>query len=256
MSDALTEPTGLESQYAAQLSADLERNATEQDRIGAEVIALQEKLKGLQRDRELLLRLQRLLGEQSTQAEPTTRAEQPQEGERSAQAESPAEAAAEPQTAEAEAQTEAAPAKRVPAPRGSRPATRPTKARGSSAGTRTKRTGRKKAAPPKSKEKSKDKAKDKAPAGPTLIELVRAHLGEQKEPRSAAEVTAALTQDHPERPVKTTVVRTTLENLVAKGQAQRSKQKNSVFYSAPEAGEQQPAPAQEAAAEPEPKPEG
>ncbi|WP_282793780.1 hypothetical protein [Streptomyces sp. CC224B] len=265
MSDALTEPTGLESQYAAQLSADLERNATEQDRIGAEVIALQERLQGLRRDRELLLRLQRLLGEQSTQAE------QSQEDVRSTEAEQSTEAgpraaeeAVSQATEEAGAKAEAAPAKRVPAPRGSRPATRATKTRGSSAGTKTKRPGRKKPAPPKSsgkeKAKTKDGAKAASPTGPTLIELVRAHLGEQKEPRSAAEVTAALTQNHPERAVKTTVVRTTLENLVAKGQAQRSKQKNSVFYSAPEAGEQQPAPPQDTAAasqpEPEAKPEG
>ncbi|MEU2561889.1 hypothetical protein ABZ626_21530 [Streptomyces longispororuber] len=258
MSDALTEPTGLESQYAAQLSADLERNATEQDRIGAEVIALQERLQGLRRDRELLLRLQRLLGEQQS-----TQAEQSQEDVRSTEAEQSTEAGTQ-ATEEAGTKAEAAPAKRVPAPRGSRPATRATKTRGSSAGTKTKRPGRKKPAPPKSsgkeKAKTKDGAKAASPTGPTLIELVRAHLGEQKEPRSAAEVTAALTQNHPERAVKTTVVRTTLENLVAKGQAQRSKQKNSVFYSAPEAGEQQPAPSQDTAAasqpEPEAKPEG
>jgi hypothetical protein len=38
---------------------------------------------------------------------------------------------------------------------------------------------------------------------------------------------------HPERSVETAVVRTSLETLVAEGQAERAKQGNSVFYSHP-----------------------
>ncbi|MFF9768524.1 hypothetical protein ACF1GT_18245 [Streptomyces sp. NPDC014636] len=71
------------------------------------------------------------------------------------------------------------------------------------------------------------------PAQPTLIELVRRHLAEQSEPRSAAEVTEALGQAHPDRGVQTKVVRTTLENLVARNLAHRSKQGSSVFYTVP-----------------------
>ncbi|GHI02066.1 hypothetical protein AQI88_17960 [Streptomyces cellostaticus] len=67
---------------------------------------------------------------------------------------------------------------------------------------------------------------------PTLVDLAREHLAGQNEPRSAAEVTTALAQQHPERTIRTTVVRTTLEGLVAKNQAQRSKQGTSVFYTA------------------------
>ncbi|WP_324606211.1 BlaI/MecI/CopY family transcriptional regulator [Streptomyces sp. NRRL B-24720] len=59
-----------------------------------------------------------------------------------------------------------------------------------------------------------------------------AEQAEESEPRSATEISAALTQDHPDRGVKTTVVRTTLEGLVAKSQAQRTKQGSSVFYTA------------------------
>ncbi|MGW6220984.1 hypothetical protein ACWF8U_14025 [Streptomyces olivaceus] len=72
---------------------------------------------------------------------------------------------------------------------------------------------------------------------PTLVELVRHHLAGQSEPRSAAEVTTALGGTHPERTVKTTVVRTTLEGLVARNQAQRSKQGTSVYYTAADAPE-------------------
>jgi hypothetical protein len=75
----------------------------------------------------------------------------------------------------------------------------------------------------------------KAPGGasaPTLVTLVREYLAQQSEPLSAAEITAALTRTHPERTVRPTVVRTTAEGLVAKGQAHRSKQGTSVFYTA------------------------
>ncbi|MEU0950279.1 hypothetical protein ABZ379_47755 [Streptomyces canus] len=73
---------------------------------------------------------------------------------------------------------------------------------------------------------------------PTLVSLVRAYLTSQKQPCSAAEVTIALSRHHPEQTVKGTVVRTTLEGLVAKAVVHRSKQGASVFYtvhSAPEA---------------------
>ncbi|MEV7079587.1 hypothetical protein AB0N88_13715 [Streptomyces sp. NPDC093516] len=70
-------------------------------------------------------------------------------------------------------------------------------------------------------------------AEPTLVELIRRHLAEQKEPRSAAEIAGSLGQAHPERDISAKVVRVTLEGLVAKSQAERSKQGRSVFYSAP-----------------------
>ncbi|MFF4842923.1 hypothetical protein ACFY2G_23020 [Streptomyces collinus] len=69
-------------------------------------------------------------------------------------------------------------------------------------------------------------------ARPTLIDLVLKHLTGQQEPRSAAEVAQALDREHPERGVQATVVRTSLENLVAKNKAQRTKQGTSVFYTA------------------------
>ncbi|MEV6654539.1 BlaI/MecI/CopY family transcriptional regulator, partial [Streptomyces sp. NPDC051219] len=67
---------------------------------------------------------------------------------------------------------------------------------------------------------------------PTLRTLVTGHLADQHEPRSVSEVTAALTTAHPERTLSATVVRNTLENLVAKGQAERTKQGSSVYYTA------------------------
>ncbi|MYS95629.1 MULTISPECIES: hypothetical protein [Streptomyces] len=86
----------------------------------------------------------------------------------------------------------------------------------------------KKAAKPAAKAASSAKAPQ-----PTLVELIRRHLSEQKEPRSAAEVATALGQAHPDRDFAAKIVRLTLEGLVAKSQAERSKQGRSVFYTAP-----------------------
>jgi predicted transcriptional regulator len=65
------------------------------------------------------------------------------------------------------------------------------------------------------------------------VELIRRHLTDQKEPRSAAEISTALGKAHPKRDIAAKVVRVTLEGLVAKSQAERTKQGRSVFYSAP-----------------------
>jgi hypothetical protein len=90
------------------------------------------------------------------------------------------------------------------------------------------------AASPKAVPKKPAKSTDAVKAAqPTLVELIRHHLLELKEPRSAAEISAALGQAHPERQFTTNVVRVTLEGLVAKSQAERTKQGRSVFYTAP-----------------------
>ncbi|MFJ9008491.1 hypothetical protein [Streptomyces canus] len=102
-----------------------------------------------------------------------------------------------------------------------------------------KRTGTRKSTPPAGKQTGK-KAAAKAStvrSGSTLVDLVREHLADQREPRSAAEISTALGRQHPERTIKATVVRTTLEGLVARNQAQRTKQGTSVFYTSPDASE-------------------
>ncbi|MGW1616202.1 hypothetical protein ACWCQZ_43480 [Streptomyces sp. NPDC002285] len=103
-----------------------------------------------------------------------------------------------------------------------------------------------KAAPKKPVAKPTDAAKA---AQPTLVELIRRHLLELKEPRSAAEISAALGQAHPERQFADKVVRVTLEGLVAKSQAERTKQGRSVFYTAPKPAVAPKAKAQPAEAE-------
>ncbi|MER5916597.1 hypothetical protein ABT124_41005 [Streptomyces sp. NPDC001982] len=211
MSESTTATTGLTSQYAAQVTSDLERNAKEQDRISTDIAALQEQLAALQHDHSVLVNVQQALGI----------------------APAPVQPAATPDSTA------------VPAPRkktSGEPATgkrtRAKKAADAQGHTATEKSAVKKPA---------SKAADTKASQPTLVELIRRHLTKQSEPRSAADVATALDTAHPERGVKTTVVRTTLEGLVAKSQAQRTKQGASVFYTAPNAAEQTAAPVQDEA---------
>ncbi|MCF4136498.1 hypothetical protein L1856_05765 [Streptomyces sp. Tue 6430] len=209
--------TELTSQYTAQVTADLERNTKEQDRVGGEIAALNEQLAALQRDHAVLVSIQQAIG-----------AVTPAPSEAAQPSDSPA----------------------VPAPRKKAAAK-------SGAGKRTrakKPASKASAAAQKAAPASADKAGPSKPAQPSVVDLVRGHLAGQSEPRSAAEIAEALGQAHAGRTFKTTVVRSALEGLVAKNQAQRTKQGPSVFYTATDVAdvaqaaepsqteEQQPAP--------------
>jgi hypothetical protein len=122
----------------------------------------------------------------------------------------------------------------VPAPRKRAPA--PTSRSGKQ--RRTEKSAGKSAAPAEKQARKRSTAASSAGprAVPKLVDLVREHLAGQSEPRSAAD-----------REIKTKIVRLTLEGLVAKNQAQRTKQGRSVFYTTPEAT--RPAPTDEAETE-------
>ncbi|SEE47842.1 hypothetical protein SAMN05216483_6343 [Streptomyces sp. 2131.1] len=77
----------------------------------------------------------------------------------------------------------------------------------------------------------KKPAAAKRPGEATWLELTTAYLGGQGEPKSAAEISDALTEAHPERTVQVPVVRNALEQGVAQGLLERTKQGRSVFYS-------------------------
>ncbi|MFE4628475.1 hypothetical protein [Streptomyces mirabilis] len=190
--------TELTSQYIAQVTGDLERNAKEQERVGAEIEALQEQLRALRHDHTVLVNMQDALGGPGS---------------------TPG--------------AEAAAAPSVP----HQVSAEPKQSKGKKAAA----TGAKKTAPKKPAAKASSVKASTAAAKPTLVELIRGHLEKQTEPRSAAEITTALTQAHPDRSVKTTVVRTTLEGLVAKSHAHRTKQGSSVFYTTAVTSELAPA---------------
>jgi hypothetical protein len=195
MSETTTQTSGVTTQYAAQVAGDLERNLKEQERIAGEIAALQGQLASLEQDRSVLLNVQQALGVEHSS--PSTAAE---------------------------------PVATLPAPRNRKKA--------AAAQPTSRRTKSKESSPATPKPAGKKKPTRKAAAEPaqsSLVSLVRAHLAEQSEPRSAAEIAQSLGQQHPERGIKTTVVRTTLEGLVAKNHAQRTKQGTSVFYTTSEA---------------------
>jgi cell division septum initiation protein DivIVA len=198
MSENTTTSTELTSQYTAQVTTDLERNLKEQERIHQEIAALQQQLATLQHDHSVLVNMHQALGLTVPNAEP-------------------------------EPATEAA------------PATSPAPAPAKKAGTRRSRQPKKgttSKAPKAPKASTPAPAKSEAKsAEPTLVSLIRDHLAAQSEPRSTAEIAATMDKTHPDRGIKATVVRTTLEGLVAKGLVQRVKQGSSVYYTASDAAQ-------------------
>ncbi|AOR30095.1 hypothetical protein BFF78_02535 [Streptomyces fodineus] len=193
--------TELTSQYVSQVTNDLEHNVKEQERITAEIAALQEQLSALEHDHTILVSMQQALGVATSVSAP----------------------------AAAEGAVVPAPRKQTTTVPGTRHAAKKETAEQTE---RKKRPARNPAAPKPAAKKTAGQT-----AQPTLVELVRRHLVEQREPRSAAEVAEALGKAHPHREIQTKVIRTTLENLVARNSAQRSKQGSSVFYTLPAVSE-------------------
>ncbi|MGW6507250.1 hypothetical protein ACWGCP_06800 [Streptomyces niveus] len=60
------ESNTLKAQYAQKVTADLEQNTAEQERIRREISSLQEKLSGLEQDHELLVGMRAALGDTGT----------------------------------------------------------------------------------------------------------------------------------------------------------------------------------------------
>ncbi|MEE4595997.1 hypothetical protein V2J94_29580 [Streptomyces sp. DSM 41524] len=190
--DTSASNTNLKSQYAAQITADLERNSAEHERISSEITALQQQLSALENNRALLLSMRQTLGGEAAGDVPENTGVSSLENGSSAVRKS-----------------------------ASLPAAR--KPKKNTSATTGKREG---AVSARNRPKRAQKA-----GTPTLRDLIRDDLAQHGEPRSAIEVTTALTQALPDREIKATVVRSTLESLVAKGKAHRTKQQRSVFYS-------------------------
>jgi membrane protein involved in colicin uptake len=244
MADNHDETTSLRPLYAARLAEDLKHNTEEQERIGSEVVALQEKLESLRHDHALLLTMQQALGAAGQAAEaasasaPTASVPRQAAPAAAQDAEPKKKARARKSTSSPKAESPVK-AESSPKAESSVKATSSAKSASASKAAAASKPAPKPASKPTAKKASAPAAK-KAPAakqtprnsdGPTLRDLVVGHLTREGEPRSALEVTDALTGSHPERGAKITVVRSTLEALVAKGQVRRSKQGKSVFYS-------------------------
>ncbi|TQJ85569.1 hypothetical protein [Streptomyces sp. SLBN-31] len=212
MSETTTNTTELTSQYSTQVAGDLERNLKEQERVQGEIDALQAQLSALQQDQTVLVNIQQALGVPATPVEP-----------------------------EPELKPEPEAVAAVPSPRKRKTSAAPS--------TGKQARARKSSAPARKRAAKKSAAASPAAPSPStkLVDLVREHLTGLNEPRSAAEIADSLQQQHPEREFKAKIVRLTLEGLVAKNQAQRTKQGRSVFYTTPETAE--PAAQQDESAE-------
>ncbi|WP_413098535.1 hypothetical protein [Streptomyces sp. Inha503] len=190
--DTPADNTSLKSQYTAQITADLERNAAEHERLSADIATLQRQLSALEDNRVLLLSMRQTLDIEATGDAPDN-------------------------TGVSGLEDGSSPARKSASPS----ARKPKRKASTTSGKR------------KGAESGRSRTKGAREAGvPTLGDLIRDDLAQHGEPRSAAEITAALTHVLPDREIKATVVRGTLESLVAKGQAHRTKQQRSVFYSA------------------------
>ncbi|WP_406387515.1 hypothetical protein [Streptomyces sp. NBC_00887] len=107
----------------------------------------------------------------------------------------------------------------------------PAARRGKGATTRQKKVSR--TAKPSKAGREAPAGKTASPKGEaeeTWAALASSYLAGQNEPKSAAEVSAALTEAHPQRKVQAPVVRNALEHGVARGLLERSKQGRSVYY--------------------------
>lgn len=257
-----TSSTELTSQYTAQVIGDLDRNAKEQERIGAEIDALQEQLNALRHDHAVLTSLHQALGVTdaavTTKPAPTAVAAVPQQktAAKATRSAASAKAGRTPKTTDAKrtrsraktadtAKGVAAKAVATPSEAKSTAKTavtseaktadaKATGAKSTTADNTAARSTTAKATASRTTAAKKPAAKGVS-GQPTLVELIRSYLTDQGEPRSAAEVSTALGASHPDRRIQTNVVRTTLENLVAKSHAHRAKQGTSVFYTATDA---------------------
>ncbi|MFE3626703.1 hypothetical protein [Streptomyces goshikiensis] len=208
------ETTTLKSQYADKVTADLELNTAEQERIRDEIASLQERLTALEQDHELLIGMRAALGD-TLAVVPGPRADK----------KTPTSAGAKGRKTAASATT-ATPAKKAPnkASANKTPAKKATVKKATPA-----KATPAKAIPAKATAKKADTSGEtRAP----LTGLIHQHLSAQKEPKTAGEITQALAAAHPERLLNGNLVRTTTERLVARALVERSKQGSTVYYTA------------------------
>ncbi|WP_425840862.1 hypothetical protein [Streptomyces fractus] len=209
MSDT-TPQTELKSRYADRIRDDIAQNESELKRISGEISALQAQLGTLEENRALLESMLKSLG--SGDVLPPLPAPATEKAAGKAAGKVPRQKARDtttpkPAQAKKARETAAAPAK---AAKSAKPA---------KAAAATKPTAS--AAPA---------AEKTEPQGSTLVELIVSQLGAETSPRSAAEITSTLQKAYPKREFSTKVVRNTLEALVAKARAERTRQQRSVFY--------------------------
>ncbi|MER5844443.1 BlaI/MecI/CopY family transcriptional regulator [Streptomyces prasinus] len=217
------EPTtqSLQSQYAAQFADHLAANREEQAR-------LRKRLEQLETDEAWLIKA---LETVSAPAEAGARVSEGEPAPPQDNMSEPTEAA---ESAEPTEATDVEASAAVPKQRQDKPAEAPAK-KTTAKKTAAKKTTAKKATAKKPEAKKTAAKKTTAakagepPIGELLLTVLGKHAGQ---PRTAGEVAGDLDREYPERARDINTVRSTLERLVAKSRIERTKQKNTVLYTA------------------------
>ncbi|WP_405754424.1 hypothetical protein [Streptomyces sp. NBC_00073] len=213
----------LKSQYAEKVTADLDLNTAEQERIREEIASLQERLAGLEQDHVLLVGMRAALGDVAAAVSVPA----PRAGKKAVTA------TAVKQASVKQASVKQAPVKQAPVKQAAAKNAPAKKAAAKKASGR-KSTAVKAAAKEPVKATavtSEEKAASKEKQVP-LTELIHRHLSGQAEPKTAREIAQVLKVAHPDRSVSDNLVRTTTERLVARSLAERVKQGATVYYTA------------------------
>ncbi|MGW9499002.1 hypothetical protein ACWG5P_32400 [Streptomyces prasinus] len=207
------EPTSqsLQSQYAAQFADHLADNREEQAR-------LRKRLEQLEADETWLVKALETVsapaGAGASAQAPENELAQPQDN-----------TSGSTEPAESSEATDVEASATVPKQRQDKPAGAPAK-KTTAKKTAAKRSTAKKA--PAAKKKTVAKAGEPA-LGELLLSVLGKHSGQ---PRTASEAVGDLEREYPERARDINTVRSTLERLVAKSRIERTKQKNTVLYTA------------------------
>lgn len=239
----------LKSQYADKVTADLDLNTAEQDRIRGEITSLQERLAGLEQDHELLVGMRAALGDNALAVPGPRTGKKP---ETAVKATTPTRKQTGAKTVTTGSVKKSTATKTSSAPKSTTTKSTTTKS------TATKATTAKATAPKSTEAKAtaavaeskqsaakpvaakqpvakKPVAKKAAAADKNqvpLTELIHQHLTGQTEPKTAAEISQALAVAHPDRSLNDNLVRTSTERLVARSLVERAKQGSTVYYTA------------------------
>ncbi|MER5778096.1 hypothetical protein ABT144_28130 [Streptomyces sp. NPDC002039] len=241
----------LKSQYADKVTADLDLNTAEQDRIRGEITSLQERLAGLEQDHELLVGMRAALGDNALAVPGPRTGKKPaavtaptrkQTGAKTAATGSAKKSTATKTSSAPKSTATKSTATKATATKATAPKSATTKAAASKS-TETKAAAV--VAEPKQSAAKQSAAKPAAAKKPVakkaassdknqvpLTELIHQHLTGQTEPKTAAEISQALAVAHPDRSLNDNLVRTSTERLVARSLAERAKQGSTVYYTA------------------------
>ncbi|MFH8260511.1 hypothetical protein [Streptomyces roseolus] len=246
--------TPIQSRYAQQYADDLAANRKEQGDITVQIAGLKERLARLKTEEDWLTQAQGSLPgalvPSSPEASPVASEAKasPADMVKLTEASAPAEAVADaPQTVPSQRQDEAvseeqskpakktAAAKKTIAKKAAKPPTKkPTTGKAAKKSTAKKPSVEEAPAQPAAAtETPTDKAAGEKLSGPPLWQLALGILLKTPgQPCVAREVHDQLTRDHSDRATSIQTVRNSLEKLVAKSLAERSKQQGSVMYTA------------------------